>query len=94
MVKPSPRRCLIRCFWNSVKFGSTADKITINSDYKSQFYFNFILTINEQDGAPVHKDLYFVGTYYINSYYMFMLRMWLQKTTNRRIVKNNLLTIL
>jgi hypothetical protein len=44
-VIPSPRRCLIRCFWNSLRFGITADKITVNSDCKSQFYFDFILTI-------------------------------------------------
>jgi hypothetical protein len=45
MIMPSPRCCLIRCFWNSVRFGITADKITVNSDCKSQFYFDFILTI-------------------------------------------------
>jgi hypothetical protein len=44
IVIPSPR-CLIRCFWNSVRFDITADKITVNSDCKSQFYFDFILTI-------------------------------------------------
>jgi hypothetical protein len=28
MIIPSSTRCLIRCFWNSVRFGITADKIT------------------------------------------------------------------
>jgi hypothetical protein len=46
MIIPSSTRCLIRGFWNSVRFGITADKITtVNSDCKSQFYFDFILTI-------------------------------------------------
>jgi hypothetical protein len=45
MVIPSPRRCLITWFCNSVRFGIISDKITVNSVCKSQFYFDFILTI-------------------------------------------------